>query len=63
MNEFKVMDFLGFEWTLMRGRFEQQANGFWKVWMWVIKGPPCLTEGVYNYQSIPLPVFTEWWNE
>ena len=63
MNEFTVIDFLGDEWTFAKRKFERQANGFWKMWVWVLKGPPSLTEGAYRYQVLPFPVFTDWWDD
>jgi len=57
MNEFTVIDFLGFRWVLAKHKFERQANGYWKMWAWVMKGPPLLRD----FQEIPFPVFTDWW--
>ena len=60
MHEFSVIDFYGDEWTFAKRKFVRQANGFWKMWAWVLKGPPSLTTGVYAFQELPFPVFTEW---
>lgn len=60
-NEFKVVDFQGFEWHLFGAFFKEGRSGAWTVWMWVKKGPKHLTTPPYQYQQIPLPVFTDWW--
>ena len=61
MDTIKITDYLGDEWEFYGPRFRQQANGYWKMWVWVLKGAPRLTTGAYRYQEIPLPVFTDWW--
>ena len=57
MNEFTVIDFYGDEWSFAKHRFVRQANGFWKMWAWVMKRPGDVLK---DYQELPFPVFTEW---
>ena len=63
MNEVELIDHLGDYWSLLVPvRFEQNRNGMWLMWVHITKGPASLTEGAYRYQQIPIPIFTEWWN-
>jgi len=42
---------------LLPGVFRENRHGLTEMWVYVSHGPPALK----NYQQIPLPVFTEWW--
>ena len=56
-----LTDHLGDEWTLIvPAKYKHNRNGLVEMWVYVAKGPPQLAE---HYQQIPLPVFTEWWDD
>lgn len=62
MPELRMTDYLGDEWVLLLPAvYKKNRNGLTIMWVYVAKGPAKLTEGAYRYQQIPLPVFTEWW--
>lgn len=62
MREIELVDHLGDLWRLMLPCvYKKNRNGLWVMWVYVAKGPACLTEGAYRYQQIPLPLFTAWW--
>jgi hypothetical protein len=60
MREIELIDHLGDYWLLLLPAvFEKNRNGMMIMWVYVGKGP----EALRNYQEIPLPVFTEWWDD
>ncbi len=62
MPEIEIQDHLGDWWIfLIPATYKKNRNGLTEMWVYVAKGPACLTMGAYRYQEIPLPVFTEWW--
>ncbi len=61
MRIVEVIDHLGDFWQFMLPAvYKRQANGFTVMWVYVASGPWHIAK---HYQQIPLPVFTEWWEE
>jgi hypothetical protein len=64
MTEIEVIDHLGDFWRfLVPPTYKRNPNGMWIMWVYVAEGPDTLAMPPYHYQQIPLPLFTEWWND
>jgi hypothetical protein len=57
MRTIEVTDYLGDEWSFLPGpQYKKNRHGLTEMWLWVAKGPKAMKD----YQQIPFPVFTEW---
>ena len=56
-----VRDDKGEDWLLgYSGMVHESRLGLIEGWWFVLEGPPFLNENGSHYDTIPLPIFTEW---
>lgn len=59
-----VTDWKGEDWLLgFSGVCVYSRVAFIEGWWFVLDGPPFLNENGSHYDEVPLPIFTEWWDD